>query len=417
MSVRLLAAGALFTALAFVALALASPDGRVTAAGTCSPARPHASGSSNETITVGSGQREYILHVPTGYAGASGTPLVFVVHPLGVSGAVTNAFMEGYTGMSDEADTAGFIAVYPKALSWGPQGNFQWNYSLLGHATGAPDDMAFFSALLDHLESALCVDTARVYSTGYSDGGYMSVRLGCSMSDRIAAIAPVAGEFFPSLPGELGCPAQRAVPIAVFQGTDDPIVSYSGNALEQSIPDEVMPAWADHNGCDAAPAHSQAAPGIELIAYGNCTDGADTLLYAIEDADGAGEGTSGGGHQWVDPVYDLVGVGPATHQIDGDATIWQFFAGHPLGGASNPFAQGDLDCNQLVDARDALLPVRAELALAGAQCPAVGSGSPKVGDVNCDGDVDARDSVAILEYAAGLGIVPTPQPGCTPIGA
>jgi polyhydroxybutyrate depolymerase len=375
-------------------------------------------------ITAGSDQREYILHVPTGYDGASATPLVFVWHPLGVSESVTDAFMQSYTGMSDEADTGHFIAVYPKALPWGTNGSYQWNYSLLGTA---PDDLAFYDAMLDHLESSLCIDTSRIFSTGYSDGGYMSVRLGCNRSDSIAAIAPVAGEFFPELPGDRGCPAQRAVPIAVFQGTGDPIVEYNGNGLEPSIPDGVMPAWAEHNGCSPSPTIDLTAPGINLHAYHGCTDGADTLLYEIFDADGDGPGTEGGGHQWVDPAYNLVGVGPATHQIDGNGTIWKFFSGHPMGGATTPsptaasIKRGDLDCSGQVTSLDALLPIQFEMGLPLSPradgCAPLDSGSPMLADIKCDGQIDALDSLALVQFASSSGISPPLPVDCPAIGS
>jgi polyhydroxybutyrate depolymerase len=135
--------------------------------------------------------------------------LVFVLHALGT----TDTFMRAYTGMDAEADTQGFIVVYPQGLATNAVSGAHCNYALLPPVTGEPDDLAFFNAMLDHFDSNLCVDGNRVFATGYSDGGYMSVQLACSMSARIEAIAPVAGEYFPSLPGDKGCPTMRAVPV------------------------------------------------------------------------------------------------------------------------------------------------------------------------------------------------------------
>ena len=55
------------------------------------------------------------------------------------------------------------------------------------------DDIAFIGALLDAVEQSVCVDASRVYATGVSNGGGMVARLACELSDRLAAIAPVAG--------------------------------------------------------------------------------------------------------------------------------------------------------------------------------------------------------------------------------
>ena len=49
-------------------------------------------------------------------------------------------------------------------------------------------------------------------------------------------------------------------------------------------------------------------------------------------------------------------------------------------------------------------------------CPSLGSGSPPFGDVNCDGLVNAGDTIAILQYKAGVPVNPPPQSGCTPLG-
>jgi hypothetical protein len=69
---------------------------------------------------------------------------------------------------------------------------------------------------------------------------------------------------------------------------------------------------------------------------------------------------------------------------------------------------------------DAIIALRfkAGLSLPGrpAGCPSLGSGSPKFGDVTCDGEVDHLDALAIIQYWSGAEINP-PQPGsCTPIG-
>jgi poly(3-hydroxybutyrate) depolymerase len=83
------------------------------ASGTCTPARPHLSGSSTETIATSDGQRTYILHVPPSYTGGTSVPLVLDIH-----GATSNASsQELYSGFSAKADTAGFIVVYPQGLT------------------------------------------------------------------------------------------------------------------------------------------------------------------------------------------------------------------------------------------------------------------------------------------------------------
>ena len=87
---------------------------------------------------------------------------------------------------------------------------------------------------------------------------------------------------------------------------------------------------------------------------------------------------------------------------------------------NTPHKQGDLNCDGVIDGRDALRPL---LAATGVPltppvgCPDLSFGSPKFGDVNCDNNVNAGDTVAILEYSARVPIKPPQQPGCTPIGS
>src|SRR5207237_8315757 len=92
-------------------------------------------------------------------------------------------------GRDAVCDREGFAVVYPE----GEHGH--WNDGR-GDANGsAPvDDVAFIRTLIDTLAAAYPIDTDRVYATGISNGGIMSYRLACDLSDKIAAIAPVVGE-------------------------------------------------------------------------------------------------------------------------------------------------------------------------------------------------------------------------------
>ena len=55
------------------------------------------------------------------------------------------------------------------------------------------DDLGFISAMIDFLEARYSADPARIYCTGFSNGASMTFSVGLNLSDRIAAIAPVAG--------------------------------------------------------------------------------------------------------------------------------------------------------------------------------------------------------------------------------
>ena len=68
------------------------------------------------------------------------------------------------------------------------------------------------------------VDTSRVYVAGLSEGGFMSLHLGCALSDRIAAAAAVGA----AMPKTMICLPSRPVPMLMINGTSDPVVPYGG---------------------------------------------------------------------------------------------------------------------------------------------------------------------------------------------
>ena len=82
--------------------------------------------------------------------------------------------------------------------------------------------------MLDQLALKYSIDTRRIYATGLGDGGFMAERAGCSMADRIAAIAPVAADF----PKAMICLPSRPVPAIFLEGTEDPIVPYNGGTYK-----------------------------------------------------------------------------------------------------------------------------------------------------------------------------------------
>src|SRR5207248_1712283 len=110
------------------------------------------------------------------------------LHGAGMNGRM----MRWFTGLDRKADREGFIVVYPDGTG---SGSFlTWNAGALFRLAGnRADDIAFLRELLDDLGKVVNVDPKRVFATGMSNGGMMCYRLAAEMSDRIAAIAPVAG--------------------------------------------------------------------------------------------------------------------------------------------------------------------------------------------------------------------------------
>ena len=140
-----------------------------------------------------------------------------------------------------------FLIVAPDGQDTGSKRHF----NLTGEK-GLQNDIAMVMALLDHIEATFCVDTARVYSTGMSDGGAMTSVLACLAPNRFAAFGPVAVQI---VPAELR--GTHPVAMVAFHGTADPIVPYAAERCvlrrrrsSAAVP-TTMANWAAHDHCDA----------------------------------------------------------------------------------------------------------------------------------------------------------------------
>ncbi|MGD0379455.1 MAG: PHB depolymerase family esterase [Acidimicrobiales bacterium] len=280
------------------------------------------SGSTTLAVTVADRERTVIVHVPTGYGASSKVPLVLNMHGSGS----TAAEQEAFTAMDGSADSHGFIVAYPQGLIAEGSG-FDWNVPgepLVGGAAvpaGSADDVTFLTTLVHILEQRYCIDSDRVYATGFSGGSRVASQLACDASGTFAAIAPVSGLRHPT-----PCPTTRPVPVLTFHGTADPVDPYGGQGeayWTYSVP-QAARDWAAQDGCSSAPTTSPVGGGVTLTHYTGCAGGATVELYAI-----AGEG-----HEWPGgPVLArrLTRVlGPQSDAIDADNVMWAFFAAHPM---------------------------------------------------------------------------------------
>ncbi len=195
------------------------------------------------TLTSGGRERTVQLHLPDGYRSDRAWPVVLVFHGRGNTGAGTEAF----SGL----DALPAIVAYGNGVIGTGDGDRQaWE----GAPYSAPgvDDVAYTNDLLDTLESDLCVDTRRVYATGKSNGAGFTGILACELSDRIAAIAPVAAALYGT--GHPACDPERPVPVISFHGTEDATIPYGGDA-------ERGPARRSRTGSAAGPSGTGAPPG------------------------------------------------------------------------------------------------------------------------------------------------------------
>lgn len=270
-----------------------------------------------DTIPWDGLDRTYLVHLPEGYTGDEPLPLVIAMH-----GGVGSAFnIENQSGFSMEADEENFIVVYPEgALSLFNIRTWNAGNCCAYAMDNDIDDVGFINALLDELIGELAVDDSRIYATGISNGGMMAYRLGCELSDRIAAIGPVAGTMVAN-----NCNPTRPVPVIQFHSYLDENIPYEGgigNGLSDHYnppQDSVMMVWSQKDDCISI---AETVVDNDEYTYTRSYDCAclSEVQYYI---------TADGGHSWPGGNPTAIGDDPSEY-IDATSMMWDFFTQHTL---------------------------------------------------------------------------------------
>ncbi len=330
-----------------------------------SPARAQ---ETKEKVTINNVDRTYTVRLPTGFDKAQKYPVVILLH--GMNQDADD--MERLTRFDELADKDSIIAVYPSALQgrWnigvaapqqpmmrGPgRGRRGWGgYPGGGYPGGGPgggypgggggypggqsggqgrgerqntaapaDDIDFLNEMLDQMATKFPVDRARVYVTGLSDGGFMAMKAGCAMANRIAAIAPVGA----AMPKTMVCLPSRPLPVVMINGTSDPIVPYDGGTehnlrLPTLSAEDSAKAWAKMNRCSEKPTQTKFSPqqkgGMEtkIQTYSSCQQDGQVVLYSLK----------GGGNTWPGgEQYEVEKqIGKTSQDLKANETMWSFF--------------------------------------------------------------------------------------------
>ena len=196
----------------------------------------------NQSIEAMGRMRTYEASVPDAANAGAPIPVVFVWHGDGGTGDAIRNRLALEAAAADQPA----IFVYPDGLET-PTG---W-WEMEQHAA-KNKDVALFDALLERLEASYCVDAARVFSTGFSSGGFFTNHLACERGDRLRAIAPQSGggPYWPDSAynddGQLKCPT-HAVPALIIHGNDDPTVPNDASPANLSGGWQSFEHWAYWN--------------------------------------------------------------------------------------------------------------------------------------------------------------------------
>ncbi len=275
-------------------------------------------------LASGGQERTFRLHVPRDLR--AGAAVVLVLHGTGGDAAS----MVSVTGFDALADQVGFVVAYPEALGG--------NWLDLAHGGAADRNTDFAVDLVDAIAATVSIDQRRIYATGLSAGGTMSLLLACDARGRFAAVAPVAGALSPGTLGLIDG-MRRPTSVLMINGTADAIVPYWGGALNwtganTTVAPAPTTAWtiAGRDGCGFFPAWSELPDTAwwdscraQRTRWTGGLGGSEVELWTIV----------GGGHTWPGSRIWLPWFvfGGTCYDIDGTAEIWSFFQRHPRAGS------------------------------------------------------------------------------------
>ncbi len=278
--------------------------------------KPPTSQDPVKSINVNGVERQYLLHLPPSYGRSSGKlPLVLFFH----GGKSKAEGMDRLTGFNAEADENNFVIVYPKGI------DERWNDGR-GSELATADDVGFVRALIDQLVQNDRIDPARVYATGISNGAILSHCLACELSDKITAIASVAG----TLPTNVAqnCRPSRPIAVLMIHGTKDPLILWEGGTGNKKgqiggstlSVTETIQFWASKNGCGTIP---QSTPVTDSMDDGTTTMREEycpnAILYKVIE----GGHTWPGGRQYKPETI----IGKTSRDFEATKLIWEFFDG------------------------------------------------------------------------------------------
>ena len=283
-----------------------------------------------ETITINGGKRTFSARL----ADVKPAPLVIALH----GNTQTGADMASRTSWPVVARREHFTVVFPDGLkrAWA---DLRSNDMRAGRTPPeGTDDVAFIAALVEKYVSDGTADPKRVYVTGLSNGGAMTMTLACKRADLFAAAASVIMNFTDEFAN--ACQPSRPVPMLMMNGTADPLIPYEGGRGTSRYAvdgfwsaEKTIAFWRKVNACEEGSAASTDLADKDAndqstvtLVSSRCPAGRDAVLYRVND----------GGHRMPGSFSDsrfvrLVNYifGPQNHDIDGAETIWAFFKRFP----------------------------------------------------------------------------------------
>jgi polyhydroxybutyrate depolymerase len=290
-----------------------------------------------QVAVSGQGTRRYSIYSPS-LDGVSGARAAI----LSLHGGGGSAMIQASTSqLNDLADQQQIFIVYLEGT--GLIRTFNAGSCCGTAQTQDIDDVSYVTAVLSDALDDFPIDAQRVYATGFSNGGMMSHRLACALSDRIAAIAPVggaSGQFDRALNQYYACNPARRIPVLHIHATNDRNYPYEGGPGEGLSDTDFYPIdatiadWIARNNVTAE------ATVENLTATTTCLRYATPANTALSSApvvlcrndppdvyDAVNGIVFGGGHSWPGGVRSPAASSDVPiADFDANDYMWQFFS-------------------------------------------------------------------------------------------
>lgn len=180
--------------------------------------------SGTKTITSGGRNRNFELYVSPG--ASSSSSIIFVWH--GISSSPSK--IENLVKMKPYADDNSWVVVYPVGVG------FLSSFNGRGCCDNSPKDVEFAKDIIEYLKVEGCGNANKVYTTGFSNGGFMSYELGCSEGGLFEAVAVHSGligiynhpQNLPDWETYTACSDNNGPPFLAIHGTGDVVVPING---------------------------------------------------------------------------------------------------------------------------------------------------------------------------------------------
>jgi len=263
-------------------------------------------------------ERFYLIYSPQSLNQNINAPILFALHGYGSSAS----FHKSYTQYEALAEENKFILIYPQGYELNTvltNSTSHWNVGAWTVGSTV-DDVDFISTIIDIVSAKTSVDMSRIYSSGMSNGGFMSYELACQLSEKIAAIASVTGSM--SKETLSNCNPKHPTSILQIHGLIDFTVPYNGNdAIGMESIEQVMQYWSEYNGCNpnssiTSSNYSNQKGSIDFISYQSCINNTHAKLIRIPSMN----------HTW--PTLD-------NYNISASDEIWNFLSQFDINGKIN----------------------------------------------------------------------------------